>query len=359
MSLRPRVVSPEGPVLLSGASPRRVCIVLLSGIGDVVHGLPLAVDLKDLDPHTEVTWVAEAAPAQVLAHHPAVDRVVVFDSRSGLAGVRALRSAMTDVHAQLALNVQRYFKSVWPTLFSGAPVRVGMPPSKTRDGVRFFHTHVLQEGPWKHSQDLFLDFRWALGVPRDAPVRWDISFSPQEDAEREAFFAELDDRPVAALVIASAMAGKDWPAECYGRLADALSSDFGLQVLLLGGPSERERHAADIVLRTASSRPRDCLGDSVRRLMWLLAGSRLVVAPDTGPLHLAHALDVPVIGLFGHSNPWRVGPWRRFTDLVVDRYNEAGADPDPSRYLPRDDRMDAITVDDVLAKVEVARSRYP
>ncbi|MCG6988298.1 MAG: glycosyltransferase family 9 protein [Gemmatimonadetes bacterium] len=359
MSLRPRVVSPEGPILLPAGPQRRVCIVLLSGIGDVVHGLPLALDLKDLDPDVEVTWVAEAAPAQVLAHHPAVDRIVVFDSRSGLRGVRALHAAMADDRAQLTLNVQRYFKSVWPTLFSGAPVRVGLPPSKTRDGVRFFHTHVLREGPWKHSQDLFLDFRWALGVPRDAPVRWDVTFSPQETAERDAFFGGYRGRPVVSLVVGSANPKKDWPPERYARLADALASDFGLGVLLLGGPSRRERRAADVVLRLASSRPVDCLGDSVRRLMWLVAGSRLVVAPDTGPLHIAHALDVPVIGLFAHTNPWRVGPWRRYTDLVVDRYTEPGDARDASAYLPKDDRMDRITVDDVLAKVEVARSRYP
>lgn len=359
MSLRPHVVSPGGPVVFPEARPRRVCIVLLSGIGDVVHGLPLALDLKSLDAATEVIWVAEAAPAQVLAHHPAVDRVVTFDSRSGLRGVRALRAAMMDVRADLTLNVQRYFKSVWPTVFSGAPVRVGLPPSKTRDGVRFFHTHVLAEGPWKHSQDLFLDFRWALGVARDAPVRWELTFSPEERAEGDAFFAGLDGRPVASLVVGSANPAKDWPAERYAVLADALSSDFGMQVLLLGGPSGRERAAADTVLARARSAPRDCLGDSVRRLMGLVAGSRLVVAPDTGPLHIAHALDVPVIGLFAHTNPWRVGPWRSFRELVVDRYTEPGDEPDPSGYLPKDDRMDAITVDDVLAKVEVARSRYP
>lgn len=358
MSLKPHVVSPEGPVLLPERRPRRVCIVLLSGIGDVVHGLPLALDLKELDPGIHVTWVAEPAPAQVLAHHPAVDRVVVYRTRDGLSGVRDLRRAMRGTDAQLTLNVQRYFKSVWPTLFSGAPVRVGMPPSKTRDGVRFFHTHVLAEGPWKHSQDLFLDFRWALGVAREAPVRWELTFSPEEVAEREAFFARLDGRPVASLVVASANPRKDWPAERYARLADALERDMGFQVLLLGGPSPRERAAADAIRSLAATRPADGLGDSVRRLMGLVAGSALVVAPDTGPLHIAHALRVPVIGLFAHTNPWRVGPYRHFRDLVVDRYTEEGAEPDPASYLPKEDRMDTITVSDVLEKVEVARSTY-
>lgn len=358
MPLRPRTIGPGGPALLEAGAPRRVCIVLLSGIGDVVHGLPLALDLKALDPAHEVTWVAEPAPAEVLRHHGAVDRIVVYRTRDGLSGLRALRAAMADVRADLTLNVQRYFKSVWPTMLSRAGTRVGLPPSKTRDGVRLFSTHVLAEGPWKHSQDLFLDFRWALGVPRDAPVRWDLAFSDAEVSERAAFFGAFDGRPVASLVVGSANAKKDWPPERYAELAGALASDFGFRVLLLGGPSERERRAADVILSRAHPRPTDELGDSVRRLMGRLAGSALVVAPDTGPLHLAHALDVPVIGLFAHTNPWRVGPWRRFHDLVVDRYTEPGAEPDPAAYLPRDDRMDTITVADVLEKVEVARSTY-
>jgi heptosyltransferase I len=335
-----------------------VCIVLLSGIGDVVHGLPLALDLKDRDPTVRVTWVAERAPAQLLLHHPAVDRIVEFDPRGGIGGVLALRRAMADVRADITLNIQRYLKSFWPTWFSEAPVRVGLAPSKTSDGIRFAHTHVMEEGPWKHSQDLFLDFRGALGIDRDAPVRWDLTFSTAEEHDRRAFFGTLGGRPVASLVVASANPRKDWPAERYARLADALDHDFGFQVVLLGGPSQRERKAAAVIRSLTSSAPVEALADSVRQLMVRVSGSALMVAPDTGPLHIAHALDVPVIGLFAHTNPWRVGPWRRFHDLVVDRYTEPGDEPDPSAYLPKDDRMDTITVADVLARAEVARSTY-
>ncbi len=358
MFLKPSIVSPDGPSLIPGDGLRQVCIVLLSGMGDVVHGLPLASDIKRLDPHTEVVWIAERAPAQVLEHHPWVDRVIVFDSRAGIKGVKALRKAMGGVDAQLTLNVQRYFKSVWPTVFSGARVRVGLPISKTRDGVSAFNTHAVQDGPWKHTQDLFLDFRWALGVSRDDPVSWGLSLSEAEVATRNAFFDGLDGRPVASLVVASANPHKDWPASRYAELADVLATDFGFQVLLLGGPSPREREAVATILDRSRTNPLDELGDSVRRLMGLVSGSSLVVAPDTGPLHIAHALGVPVVGLFAHTNPWRVGPYRDFHDLVVDRYTEPGAEPDPSGYLPKDAWMDTIALEDVLEKVEVARSRY-
>jgi heptosyltransferase I len=334
----------------------RVGIVLLTGIGDVVHGLPVANALKRDDPGTRILWVAEPAPAEVLRHHPAVDEVVVFRKSRGVSGVFSLRNDLRDRSCQLALNMQRYGKSLFPLLLMGAGRRIGLPPSKTRDGISFFHTEHLPEGPWRHTQDLFLEFLDALEIPRE-PVEWRITLSREEERAQRTFFRELGGRPVAGMVLATANRHKDWPAERYVALAEALEG-MGYRVLLLGGPGERERTAAQLVLELADADPISTLGDSVRRLIWLVQGSDLVVSPDTGPLHIAHALDVPVVGLFGHSNPWRVGPWRRFRDLVVDRYTDPGAEPDPSGYEPKDGRMERIAVDDVLERVERARERY-
>jgi heptosyltransferase I len=265
---------------------------------------------------------------------------------------------MRVIRESLNLNIQRYFKSVWPSLLSRADRRVGLAPSKTRDGVALIHTHVLADGPWKHTQDLFLDFRWALGVDRDAPVRWDIRLTEAEMRESGDAFARFEGRKVASLVVASANPHKDWPADRYAALAEALTSDFGFRVVLLGGPSARERAIANTVLERTGGRVMDCLSDSVRPLMARIARSSIVVSPDTGPLHIAHALQVPVIGLFGHTNPWRVGPWRHFRDLMVDRYTDPDAAPDPAGVLPKNDRMTTIRVEDVLERVEVAEARY-
>ncbi len=100
------------------------------------------------------------------------------------------------------------------------------------------------------------------------------------------------------------------------------------------------------------------MGDPIRRMAWMLERSALVLAPDTGPLHIARALDVPVVGLYGHTNPWRAGPYRRYQDLWVDRYTEPGEQPDPSGFAPKRGRMEQITVDDVLERVQRAVDRY-
>jgi heptosyltransferase I len=93
-------------------------------------------------------------------------------------------------------------------------------------------------------------------------------------------------------------------------------------------------------------------------MMWLVDGVDLLVAPDTGPLHLAHALETPVIGLFGHTNPARVGPWRRYRDLVVDHYTEAGQPADPTAYEPKLGRMEGIGVGEVLERARLAGERH-
>ena len=343
-------MSSEG--LLRRGPSGRVGIVLLTGIGDVVHGLPIANDLKRDDPSREVVWVAEPAPAEVVRNHPSVDRVVVFRKGAGLKGILQLRRDLAGPRMDVTVNFMRYAKGLPPALLLGGR-RLGLPRTMTRDGVHLLHPTRLPDQPWCHTQDLFLQMRGPLGLPTDGPVEWGIHFTDAERSEQAAFFerlrSEADGRPIVGVVLATANAAKDLPGETSAALCAALEA-HGMQPLLVGGPSRRERSVADTIL-SRGGRTRDGLGDSVRSMMWMVDGVDLLVSPDTGPLHLAHAMGTPVVGLFGHTNPWRVGPWRNDHDLIVDRYNDPGAPRDPSLYDPRHGRMEMIEVEDILEKV--------
>jgi heptosyltransferase I len=96
----------------------------------------------------------------------------------------------------------------------------------------------------------------------------------------------------------------------------------------------------------------------VRRLAWILDKSNLLVAPDTGPVHVARALGTPVVSLFAHTNPWRVGPWRAYEDLWVDHYTDPGEEPDPSNRTPKWDQMQTIAVAEVLERIQTAVDKY-
>jgi len=336
----------------------RVCIVLLTGLGDVVLGLPVAVALKRDRPERRITWVAEPMPARVLEGHPAVDDVVVFHKEAGIAGVRRLWRELRRRRFDLALNLNIYIKSVFPLIFSGAPVRLGFDRGRSRDATWLFANRHLPRRPRAHTQDMFLEFLELLGIARE-PVDWQLAPTDAERAEQARFFARFDDdRPVVAIVAASAHQPKDWLPERCAEVVDALEHDFGFHTMLVGGPGAREQALARTIVEHARARPVWALGDGVRRLLWLIEGSDLLIAPDTGPVHIARAMEVPVIGLYGHTNPWRVGPWRAFQDLWIDRYTEPGAAPDPSAFDSKPDRMQRITARDVLERVERAIERY-
>jgi heptosyltransferase I len=327
-------------------------------LGDVVHGLPIANALKAAIPGCRITWIVEPMPSAILRHHAAIDEIVIFERRRGWRGVVELARRLRGWAFDITLNFNIYGKSIFPTLLSAAPRRIGFGRGRARDGVWLAANEHLPRRTPCHTQDMFLEFLDHLGV-RGCAVEWRVGFTAEEERAQREFFAGFDGRQVASLVIASSRPGKDWPAERYATLVDALESDFGVRTVLLGGPSERERRIAEVIVARAARRPVLALGDGVRRLAWTIAGSRFVVAPDTGPLHIARALEVPVIGLFGETNPYKVGPWRRFEDLWVDRWTDPGAAPDASRNEPKPGRMQQISVADVLERVERALSRYP
>ena len=145
--------------------------------------------------------------------------------------------------------------------------------------------------------------------------------------------------------------------ERWAEVSDALWHDFGLQPLLVGGRSPREIAAEGEILDRARVPVASALGSGLRNLVGILDGAALVLSPDTGPLHMTVALNRPVISLMGYTNPKRVGPYRRFHDLLIDAYGEPGEDY-PLSMENRPGRMPRIGVRDVLDKVERWRSRY-
>ncbi len=343
--------------LIEKDSPH-ICIVLLSGLGDVVHGLPLVNAIRSAKPQARITWVAEPMPASFLAGHPSIDRLVVYRRSDGFNGVRQLRQDLkAGEPVDLTLNLNVYLKSIWPTLLSGAPRRIGFDRGRSFEGVWLASNERLKPSPRVHTADMFLEFAKHLNIPVGNP-EWRITFSPDELREQQEFFQKFEGRPVAAIIPSSATIKKDWLPERWAHVATALERDFGFVVLVAGGPGEREQAAAQEIVAKSSAKVRWGMTDSVRRLAWTLGGSNLVLAPDTGPVHIARALNVPVIGLYGHTNPWRVGPWKAYQDLWIDHYTDEGHEPDVSDRRPKWERMPAITVDEVLDRVTRSVSEY-
>jgi heptosyltransferase I len=332
--------------------PREIAIVMLSALGDAVHVLPVVNALRRRWPDSRITWVIQPVPHLLVADHENVDEFILFRRRRGSQAWRSFADigrALKPHRFDLLLNLQVYLKAGLITSIARSRVKLGFDRRRARDMNWLFTTHRIPPRPVGHVQDQYFEFIEHIGVEPE-PVEWRLRFTEEERAAQRAFFGGFD-RPVCGVVVGTSKLEKNWAPERHARLIEALEVDYGMQPVLLGGPSAAERAAAERILRETRAQPVDALADDVRRLMWLLDGSALVISPDTGPLHVARALDRPVVGLYGYTNPKRYGPYRR-PEQVVDGYARfAGEDYGPSMKY-RVDGMQRVSVEMVLAGVE-------
>ncbi len=349
-------VAAAAPLVRAGFD--RVGIVMMSAAGDVVHVLPVLHALKAHHPAMRVTWVLQPGPGSLVVGHPLVDEIVYFKRKRGFEALSAfneIRGELASRPQDLVLNLQVYFKAGLITSFTKAPVKLGFDRARARDGNWLFTTDQIPPHAGQHVQDQYLEFLDALGVPRGA-VTWNLGPWDSERAWQREFYAKLE-RPAAAIIVATSKAEKDWMPERWAEVCRVLWHDFGLQPVLCGGESPRELAARAIIEREAGVPTVNALGSGLRRLTAILDGAAVALSPDTGPLHMSVAIDRPVVSLIAYSNPKRVGPYRRFHDLMIDAYGDPGEDY-PVSMENRAGRMPRITVAQVVEKVERWRSAY-
>ena len=333
----------------------RICIVMMSAVGDAVHVLPVINAIKRQRPGAHITWVLQPGPATLVRGHKSIDDIILFDRTKGLEAFREVIGELRSRRFDLLIDLQVYFKAGVITALSGARRRLGFDRARARDANWLFTTERIPPHPVQHVQDQYFEFLRELSIDPE-PVEWDVGPWPGEREWQQSFESQFD-RPIASIVVATSKPEKDWMPDRWARVCDILSSRFGLQPVLVGGKSDRELAAAAEILRLSSATPHSALGSGLRNLVSILDSSELVLAPDTGPLHMTVALGKPVISLMGYTDPRRTGPYRRFGDLIIDAFHDPGEDS-PVTMATKHDRMSRITVDDVAAKLEVWSERY-
>src|SRR5918999_5974801 len=328
---------------------------MMSAAGDTVHVLPVVNALKRHRPSAHITWVLQPGPATLVRGHRSVDEILLFDRARGWRAFADMRRTLRTRTFDLVINLQVYLKAGVITAMANAPMKLGFDRARARDLNWLVTTHRIPVHPPQHVQDQYFEFLQHLGVPHE-PVVWDIGPWPNERAWQREFVSSLH-RPAAPIVVATSKPEKDWLPERWAEVVDALWHDFGLEPVLVGGRSPRELHAESVITSRARHKPRSALGSGLRRLVSILDASALALSPDTGPLHMAVAVNRPVVSLMGYTNPMRTGPYRRFHDLIVDAYGNPGEKYAASPEW-RPGRMARIQVRDVLDKVELWRQRY-
>ena len=338
------------------ATSSSLCLLRLSALGDVTHVLPLVRTLQRGLPGSALHWVIDKAGHKLLDGLPGVV-FHVYDKKTGLAGMRALRGGLPAGGFDALLQMQVAFRANVLSAFIPARRRIGYDRSRSKDLHGLFINERIPDRPGIHVLDAIGSFCEPLGL-KQTEVEWDLATPPEAHAWARAQW-EDDGRPVLMISPCSSHARRNWRADRYAAVADHAAAR-GWKVVLCGGRSELERSTADAILAAMRAPALDLVGkDTLKQLPALLARADLLLTPDSGPMHIANAVGTKVLGLHAASNPERSGPYsdRRY---CVDRYDDAAR-----RFLHKpasalkwgakvefDGVMDLVTVDDAVAAFE-------
>ncbi|MEQ5800497.1 glycosyltransferase family 9 protein [Halomonas sp. H10-9-1] len=343
------------------AQPRHIGVLRLSALGDVCNLVPTIRALQRQWPEARITWIVGKAEHSLLAGLSGVE-FVVYDKASGLAGLRALWRELADTRFDVLLHMQQALRASVLSLGLKADVLVGYDRARAKDAQHWFTHRQISPRPRAHVLESFLDFARLMGV-EDLNLAWRLAIPSAAREEASALTGGASYLLMSPCANPRLRNFRNWSAEGYAAVAQHAWEQHGLCTVLTGGGSTQEREMGE---RIQALCPPEAVidaigGTSLKALLALIDAAQAVIAPDSGPVHMANALNTPTVGLYATTNPDRAAPYR-WRDFVVNRYPEA-----VRRYLHKDpeeipwgqrvrhpDAMSLIRADDVIERLEAA-----
>jgi heptosyltransferase-1 len=309
---------------------KKLLLVKMSALGDVVMTLPALAALKERYPGAALDWLVEPAAAGLLAGHPALNRVLVSPrpelKKLAVAGrlvaaarlFNEFRRELRQTDYDAVLDLQGLFKSGLMVGLARGRRKIGF--ARSREGSHFFLNEKMPPyDPERHAVRRYLDAAAYLGAVAPEPVR--PYFEPPEPARQRAE-ALLGPAAGSALVIlnpGAKWATKRWPLAHWQVLARRLAQEKGFKLVVTGGPEDAAAAAAIAAAAGPGAAGTGATGTgaalnlcgrtNLPELAAIMARTRLMITADTGPLHLAAAVGAGGLALFGPTRPQRTGPW--------------------------------------------------
>lgn len=338
---------------LFASPPNSLCLLRLSAIGDCCHAIALVQAIQRQWPDTKITWITGKVEANLLRLVPGVE-IIVFDKAAGMAAYLNLWKQLRGRKFDVLLHMQAALRASIASLGIRATHKLGFDRQRAKDGQWLF-TNYKVTATGEHVVDGFMAFGQALGLT-DIEPHWSLA-APEEAQLWAQTYAQQ--QPLLLICPAASKAYKNWTAEGYAALADH-AHHLGMTVVLIGSPARQERELAASIEQLTGNIAHNLVGDtSLPQLLALIDVARLVVAPDTGPAHMATLMGTPILGLYAHHNPKRTGPYY-CRDYVVSAYDEAllaetgnTAEQLPWRTRVKDaNAMQRIGIDQVTAQFD-------
>jgi heptosyltransferase-1 len=334
---------------------KNILLIKPSSLGDIVLALPALSALRRSFPKAKISWFIRPEFAPLLKNHPDLSEAILFDRKflgkawynpRAFAALISLIWRLNRRKFDAVFDLQGLFRTASLAWLSGCKRRFGMAGAG-EFGHIFYSHKIAQDKDSIHLVNYYLKIIRAAGA-----LNTDVQFvlpvdSAAEDAVKKLLKTNGINDSYAVFVPTSARSDKCWPVERFAALANKVSKKFGLSIIATGAASEKDtvenlKNLANVPIANFAG------ATSISELVALLKSVRLVVSNDTGPGHIAAALGVPVVMLFGPTNPARVAPYGKPQCAVAVEPDGRGFKADS--YDPKHD-IKAITVDEVYQKV--------
>ena len=352
-------------ILPLSCAPGSVCILRLSAIGDVTHALPVLRTLQHHWPETAITWIIGKNEHALVSD---IDHVefITFDKSLGFGAYRDIRRKLAGRSFDVLLHMQLSLRASITSLFIKADTRLGFDRERAKDMQWLFtNEKIVPQSTRQHVVDSFIEFPRRLGL--EPVMKWDLPVSTDAVECVKHKISGDNFLVINPCAVAKSRNWRNWTPEGYAEVADFAAEHHGMTVLLTGGPSGDERNMADTINAMCTHKPLNMVGKtSLSELVALLHLARVVIAPDTGPAHIASALGTPVIGLYAATNPQRAGPYN-FMSRVINRYPIAlqkyyeleVTDAPWGKRIQNDECMALIKPQDVTVMLSRVLQDYP
>lgn len=295
-------------------NPRKILIVKPSSLGDVIHSLPFLNAVKTCFPKSEIHWVIAKGLEGILESHPMINKLWVIDKdswkniqnvKSTIQEIKVLFKKLKQEKYDLVVDLQGLLRSGVITGATGAPVRIGF--REAREGSSVFYTHKVAGGKNIHAVDRYLKIAESLGCNIA-----DISFPFSTFDSSLSFIPDPSSlKDYVVIVPGARWKTKIWPAEKFGKLVSLLP----LESIIVG--SKTDKAIADEIVSLSGGRAVSLAGKTnLRELIAVISRANFIVSNDSGPMHIAAALNVPVFAIFGPTDPSRTGPYGKGHTII-------------------------------------------
>ena len=340
------------------SQPFQLCILRLSAIGDVCHAVAMVTRIQQHRPDIKITWIIGKIEYQLLKGMPNVE-FIVYDKKAGKQAKQDVKSALKNRVFDALFVMQVALRANLLSRVVKAKRRIGFDWARSKEGHRLFTNEYIAPKQYAHVLEGFMGFADAIDIPPVDTPSWNMPVSPADWEWAKEQTQHLG--KYAVISPAASKAERNWTVNGYVSAAKHLS-EKGYKVVLCGGPGPLDADISQQILAQSDSISLDLVGKtSLKQMLAVLADASLVLAPDTGPAHMATAMGTKVVGLYAHSNFRRTGPYMS-QDCVASVYEVHIKEQKGKKwvYLPwgtrakGKDLMTQLLVQSVLKKIDFA-----